>query len=105
MNLFHGHVDNDRTYIQESATGTLVFVRPHLLDIDRQPAGPNHFRATTKHINAAGPLARIEAVTEWGAPVHIEMSQERLRDLRLVKGEVVFIIPREVAVFWKNGSS
>lgn len=105
VNLFHGRVDHDRTYIQESATGNLVFVRPHLLDITRQPAGPNHFRATTKHINAAGPLAKIEAVTEWGAPVHIEMSQERLRDLRLVKDEVVFIIPKEVAVFRKNGTS
>ena len=49
-------------------------------------------------------MVKIEAVTEWGAPVHIEMSQERLRDLKLVKDEVVFIIPREVAVFRKNAS-
>jgi len=79
-------------------------MRPHLLEITRQPQGSNHFRATTKHINAAGPLAKIEAVTEWGAPVHIEMSQERLRDLQLVKDEVVFIVPKEVAVFRKNGT-
>jgi len=105
VNLFHGRVDNDQTYIQESATGNLVFVRPHLLDIARQPDGPNHFRATTKHINAAGPVAKIEAVTEWGAPVHIEMSQERLRDLHLVKDEVVFIVPRKVTVFPKHGAS
>lgn len=105
VNLFHGRVDNDKTYIHNSATGNLVFVRPHLLDIARQPDGPNHFRATTKHINAAGPLVKIEAVTEWGAPVHIEMSQERLRDLRLVKDEVVFIVPKEVAVFQKNEPS
>lgn len=105
VNLFHGRVDNDKTYIHNSATGNLVFVRPHLLDIARQPDGPNHFRATTKHINAAGPLVKIEAVTEWGAPVHIEMSQERLRDLRLVKDEVVFVVPKEVAVFRGNQSS
>jgi len=105
VNLFHGRVDNDRTYIHESATGNLVFVRPHLLDIARQPGPPNSFRATTKHINAAGPLAKIEAVTEWGASVHIEISQERLHDLQLVKDEVVFIVPKEVAVFRKNGTS
>jgi len=105
VNLFHGRVDNDKTYIEESATGNLVFVRPHLLDITRQPYGSNYFRATTKHISAAGPVAKIEAVTEWGAPVHIEMSQERLRDLQLVKDEVVFIVPKEVAVFRKNGTA
>lgn len=105
VNLFHGRVDNDQTYIQESATGKLVFVRPHLLEIARLPNGPNHFRATTKHINSAGPLVKIEAVTEWGAPVHVEMSQERFRSLGLARGEVVFISPKEAAVFHKDGAA
>jgi len=99
VNLFHGRVDNNETYIQESATGHLVFVRPHCLEITRQPRGPNHFRATTKHINSAGPLVKIDAVTEWGSPVHVEMSQERFRALELVRDEVVFISPKEVAIF------
>jgi len=105
VNLFHGRVDNDRAYIHESATGNLVFVRPHLLDIDRQPGSPNSFRARTRHINSAGALVKIEAVTDWGAPVHIEMSQQRLRELQLVKDEVIFVIPKEVAVFRNNRPS
>ncbi|MGA3295603.1 MAG: sulfate ABC transporter ATP-binding protein [Candidatus Acidiferrales bacterium] len=99
VNLFHGRIDNGTTYIQQTASDHLVFVRPHSLEITRQPNGANHFRATTKHINAAGPLVKVEAVTEWGAPVHIEMSQERFRDLHLVKDEVVFIVPKEITVF------
>ena len=44
------------------------------------PTAASHFRATIKHINSAGPLVKIEAVTEWGAPVQVEMSQEQFRD-------------------------
>lgn len=105
VNLFHGRVDNGTAYIHESLGGDLIFVRPHLLEIARQPGGPNHFRATMKHVNSAGPFVKIEAVTEWGAPVHVEMSQERFRNLQLIKGEAVFIGPKEVAVFHKNGAS
>ncbi|MGD0956924.1 MAG: sulfate ABC transporter ATP-binding protein [Candidatus Acidiferrales bacterium] len=102
VNLFHGRIDNGTTYIQQTASDHLVFVRPHSLEITRQPNGANHFRATTKHINAAGPLVKVEAVTEWGAPIHIEMSQERFRDLHLVKDEIVFIVPRDLTVFQNN---
>jgi sulfate transport system ATP-binding protein len=99
VNLFHGRIDDGTAYIHEEATGHLVFVRPHALEIARQPRGANYFRATTKHINAAGPLVKVEAVTEWGAPVHVEMAQERFRDLALRNGEVVYITPRDLAVF------
>jgi sulfate transport system ATP-binding protein len=102
VNLFHGRVDNGTTYINAEATGDLVFVRPHALEVARQPNGANHFRATTKHINAAGPVVKVEAVTEWGAPVHVEMAQERFRELALRNGEVVFITPRDPAVFAKE---
>ena len=77
VNLFHGRVHNGRPYIDDRATENLVFVRPHMLEITRQPNGANHFRATTRHINAAGPLVKIEAVTDWGTTVHVEMSQEQ----------------------------
>jgi sulfate/thiosulfate transport system ATP-binding protein len=99
VNLFHGRFDDGKTYINDTPTGNLVFVRPHLLEISREPNGANHFRATTKHINAAGPLVRIEAVTDWGATVQIEMSQDRFRDLGLGTGEAIFITPKDLAVF------
>jgi sulfate/thiosulfate transport system ATP-binding protein len=100
VNLFHGRVDDGGVaYIDDKATDNLVFVRPHLLEITRVPNGGNYFRATTKHINAAGPLVKVEAVTEWGATVHVEMSQERFRELGLVKDEAVFMTPKDVAVF------
>ena len=99
VNLFHGRLEGDKAYIHERETGHVVYVRPHLLEIDRQPNGGSHFRARIKHINSAGPLVKVEATAEWGDPVHIEISQEKFRDLQLLKDESVFVIPKDVKVF------
>lgn len=99
VNLFHGRVDDGTARIDREATGQILFVRPHALEITRQPGGPNHFRATTKHINAAGPFVKVEAIAEWGAAVRIELPQDRFRALALQPGEEVFITPRDLAVF------
>ena len=101
VNLFHGRMDDETPAIQEAETGDLVYVRPHLLEIQRQPNGGSHFRATIKHINSAGPLVKVEALSEWGAPVQVEMSQEKFHELQLAKEEAVFIIPKELKVFHK----
>ena len=101
VNLFHGRIDEEQVTIQGTA-GDLVYARPHLLEIHRQPNGAAHFRATIKHINSAGPLVKVEAVAEWGALVHVEMSQEKFRDLHLLKNETVFIVPKETKVFQKK---
>ncbi len=101
VNLFHGRID-EAAPIHEGATGEPVYVRPHLLEIHRQPNGGGHFRATIKHINSAGPLVKIEALSEWGDPVQVELSQEKFRELQLIKEETVFIIPKELKVFQKK---
>ncbi len=102
VNLFRGRVENGTTYIHNSPTGSIVFVRPHLLEVSRQPDGSAHFSVITKHIHAAGPLVKIEAVTEWGAPIHIEMSQDRFAALGLEPDEMVFVTPKVSAVFDAN---
>ena len=99
VNLFHGRVNDGVTQLVREATGHLVFIRPHALDLTRHPNGANTIRAVTKHIHAAGPVVKVEAITEWGAPVHVEIAQERLRELALQKGDEIFITPRDVAVF------
>lgn len=105
VNLFHGRADNENFSIHEKATGELLYARPHLLEIRRQANGDTHFRATIKHINSAGPMVKIEALSEWGAPVHVEMSQEKFHDLGLVRNEAVFVIPKEVKMFQSKAVS
>jgi sulfate transport system ATP-binding protein len=115
VNLFHGRVEGGKAYIgdvamelpentQPDAKRAVVYVRPHQLDIDHQPQGQNHFRAKVKHINAAGPLVKVELVTQWGDAVHVEMSQERFRALQLQRDLEVFVSPKEVRVFTNDQS-
>jgi len=105
VNLFHGRADEESFSIHDKATGELLYARPHLLEIQRHANGSAHFRATIKHINSAGPLVKIEALAEWGKPVHVEMSQEKFNDLGLVRDESVFVIPKEVKKFQSKAVS
>jgi sulfate transport system ATP-binding protein len=103
VNLFHGRIDEGQPYVRETHTGHVAYVRPHSLEIDRHPNGGSHFRGRVKHINAAGPLVKVEVIAEWGDPVHVEISQERFRTLQLTKNESVFVIPKDVKVFGTGG--
>jgi sulfate/thiosulfate transport system ATP-binding protein len=110
VNLFHGRVDEGKVYLGEmpidlptenaqDAKSALVFVRPHLLEIERQRNGGDNFRAKVTHINAAGPLVKVDLSTDWGAPVHVEISHERYSSLGLSREDEVFVRPRERKVF------
>lgn len=113
INLFHARVDGSKVYMGEVAmelpekmhpevTQALIYVRPHLFDLDYQPNGTNSFRATVEHVNSAGPVVKVELVSEWGDPVHVELSQERYLALQLRKGIEVFVTPREKRIFVEN---
>ena len=113
VNLFHGRVEHGKVYLgdmpmdlpaesAEDAKSALVFVRPHLLEIALEPNGEQHFRATVKHINAAGPLVKVDLESEWGDPVHVELSHGRYRMLGLTKEAQVYVIPKERKVFFES---
>jgi sulfate transport system ATP-binding protein len=74
-------------------------VRPYDLDIARWANGQSSFTATVQHVNAAGPHVKIDLRAESGEPVHVELTQERFRNLGLLPGETVFVCPREINVF------
>jgi len=116
VNLFHGRIEGGKAYIsdlavelsrdtQPDAESTLVYVRPHELDIAHQPQGQNHFRARVKHINLAGPLAKVDLITESGHAIHVEMSQESFRERHLEPDIEVFVSPKEMKVFTHDPSS
>ena len=88
VNLFHSRVEEGKAYLgempidlpAESAPGAksaLVFVRPHLLEIDHQRNGGEAFHGKVIHINAAGPLVKVDLVSDWGDPVQVELSHGR----------------------------
>jgi sulfate/thiosulfate transport system ATP-binding protein len=116
VNLFRGRVEGDKIYIgnmimempenaQCNAQTATVYVRPHLLEIEEQPNHHNHLRAIVKHIHAAGPQVKVELTTEWGDLIHVEISQEKYRALRLQKNEEVFVTPKEKKAFMAMGAA
>jgi sulfate/thiosulfate transport system ATP-binding protein len=108
FNLFHARVEGGKTYIGEPVNGVkprpngmppVVYVRPHLMNIERQPTHENHFPAWVKHINSAGSLVKVELETSRGDSIHVEISHERSEELRLKKGDAVFVIPKDMKIF------
>jgi sulfate transport system ATP-binding protein len=110
VNLFRGRVEKGQIHIgdmvmelpghaQRDAETAVVYVRPHLLDIDQQPSRQNHFRARVKHIHAASSQVKVELMTAWGDPIQVELSQERFRALKLQRDVEVYVSPKEMKVF------
>jgi sulfate/thiosulfate transport system ATP-binding protein len=110
VNLFHGRVEEGKVYLgdvpidlpyeaAEDAKTALVFIRPHLLEIELQPNGDDHFRARVEHVNAAGSVVKVDLITDWGEPVHVELPHERYRTLGLKRDDRVFVIPKERKIF------
>jgi hypothetical protein len=51
------------------------------------------------HINAAGPLVKVDLVTDLGDPVHVELSHGKYLSLGLKRDDEVFVRPRERKIF------
>lgn len=106
INLFHARMEDGRVLISEPVNGRpvgpsepLAYVRPHLMNIERQPHEPNQLAVRVKHINSAGPLVKVELATERGEQIHVEISHERYEELGLNEDDAVFVSPRDVKVF------
>jgi sulfate transport system ATP-binding protein len=113
VNLFHARMVNGRPLISPGVPGlgsdsatrvhesahALVYVRPHMMDIDVTPRGDINVHARVKHVNAAGPLVKIELSSPENEDIHVELPQERYRALRLKQGDQVFVIPRDLRLF------
>jgi hypothetical protein len=81
VNLFHGRVDGGKTYIHERETGTpgLCAAAPagYCPAAQRRRSFPRKDQAHQRGRTAG----KVEAITEWGALVHVEMPQDRFRTL------------------------
>jgi sulfate transport system ATP-binding protein len=110
INLFHSRVEEGKAYLGEmpidlpaesaaDAKSAMVFVRPHLLEIEHQRNGAEAFHAKVIHINAAGPLVKIDLVSDWGDPVQVELSHGKYSSLALKRHDEVFVRPRERKIF------
>jgi sulfate/thiosulfate transport system ATP-binding protein len=96
VNLFHGRGD--------SGGAARLFVRPHELDIERQPQNGNAVAARIVRIQSAGPVVRVELAREEDSPINVELTHDQYRSLALKPGEAVWVRVRDARVFVQSVS-
>ena len=106
VNLFHGRVIDGKLYLGNApanvAQGTSniksanLYIRPHQFDVAREEQGDNAIKATVKYINLAGSSVKIDMSTESGNLLQVEITQQEFSGLQLIKGEEVFVCPKDI---------
>ena len=114
VNVFHGRVHNGEAHLgppvspgssEPNKAATISYVRPHELEIARQPGGDSAVEATVRHIHAVGPTVRLELERrDNGSPLDAEMTRERFQELGLKTGEQVHATPRKLQTFTEDYS-
>jgi sulfate transport system ATP-binding protein len=116
VNLFHGRLYEDHAHIGEAEMKTpgqssaeesaaVFYVRPHELEVLRQPSGSQAVRALVRDVRRVGSVIRLELERLDGrGTLEAELARERYEDdeKALRKGEHVFVQPKSLRVFTGN---
>jgi sulfate transport system ATP-binding protein len=107
VNLFHARMDHGRVAISgtdpesaDTAAPLLAYARPHELELTREPGTEPALEAEVLHVQAVGPLVRIELRRcDNQGMIEADLTKERYRELACQTGEHVYVRPRSVRVF------
>ncbi len=113
VNLFHSRLHRGRAWIgdlevdapehaEAEELAAIAYVRPHEIEVTRESNGGSTLAAQVVHILSVGPIVRLELRRENDEsinPIQVEISKERFRELKLVKGDKVFIKPKRLDLF------
>ena len=99
VNVFHSRQQGAYAEVErgEAAEKATAFVRPHDIDITRQPIEES-LQATVQHVHPIGPVVRIELL-HGSEIVEVELSRDRHESLQLAVGQSVWFRPRQMKVF------
>ena len=105
VNVFRGRMDGDQAQLlgnleapKPSHEQIPLFVRPHDLEVDRQP-GDSGLPATIQRIGQGGNFARIYVELPDGGQATAELPWSRFHELGLQQGERVYLRARAAQVF------
>lgn len=116
VNVFRGRLEAGRVHFSDlnmdappqhgGGRGAVrIFVRPHDWIIETKGNGRPSLKATVCQINAAGPCARLQMVTDFGERIDVEVAHERFQQLSLYIGVSVFLVPRDMKLFVDGGDA
>jgi len=117
VNVFHGRVEGGRAllhggfevdypdYQDREAKPATVYVRPHELEIDRNPSDRASLAAQVVRVNSAGIAVKVElAARDFGVVLNVVLSQDRYAELGLHAGDAVYVFPKRARVFVRDYS-
>jgi sulfate transport system ATP-binding protein len=111
VNLFRGRIQDGLAHVGEASVpapshaaahngSALVYVRPHELDVLREPDGPDAIAAVIRYVHAVGSTVRIDLERiDNKETVAAELTRDRYAELKPKAGEYVYIAPRAMRVF------
>ncbi len=107
VNVFHGRMEQGRAVLGSAAEDPrprgaareTLYVRPHDVQIERKLNGVPAITASVVRVNQAGALAKVLLATADGRRVHAELPLEKLEELSLRTGEIVYLSARHAHVF------
>lgn len=110
VNLFHVRYENGHMVLSERTRAEgdgrsqmegfpLGYVRPHGFEITRERNGHGGLVARVLHINAAGPLVKLELAGAAGDLFHASVTQQQYQELALKRSDVVYVKPKDIRVF------
>jgi len=110
VNLFHGRLQTGNVRIGElditldshtevHQAPVVAYVRPHELEISRESESTS-IAVTVISIHLLGPMVHLELLPQNSTEVlEAELTKEYYRQLRLQKGDKVFVKPRKMRLF------
>lgn len=110
VNVFKGRVSegifhvNDQQFVAEQATNVtnkeaIGYARPHQMAISRKPQD-GAIAATIHHIHTVGPIVFLEL--KWNDSeelLQVELSREQFHERSFIKGDKVYVIPKNIKLF------
>ena len=109
VNTFSGRVKNGKLQtgnysidVKEGKDGEGVgYIRPHDFIVEKVPSGETSIETTVEHIHAVGPIVRLELQRKDNQEViELEITKEQSEELQLSKGDLAYVKPKEVKVFY-----
>jgi len=95
-----GHGGNEESIPMQYPEDTRpAYVRPHLLDVSLEPNGNTQVKGRIVHINPAGPVVKMELISEWNDRIDVNITQEKYHALNLTTGKTVYLVPIQIHSF------
>jgi len=114
VNLFHGRAEAgkavfgsmvlDHPVAGEDGKPLRLFVRPHELEIKAEASGKDSLRAKVARVQLAGPVVKVELLSDLGEPIQVEMPHDRYRAAPIQAGHEVYVTPRGARMFGEDYS-